>query len=486
MQTQTQSASSNRTSAEVSGSSIIIDDGLDRREQPSIAGKRETKANMNDGIREQMIVSEKQSNEGGIRKEEHEVQSTGSTSTSTPTDCRNIEKQQLEKIRANVIDTKTKISRGQTEDGSFSSNSKAPASKPTQEVSLSSIPSSNIKSPNSTGQPQLRSRSGRVVKKKTFYIEEDEGEQHLKSLRYATDQSKKPQKTTTVNDQKQATPNISNKNDNSSLTSTTAEPTSFEKKGSSVSQKPLAGKEGASPAPAPPGPPGNALGNMACAMPPPYDLPGLMKRFPVPFNVDFSRPPNVTMTKPEPKPGASESNPVDLGQKDSNLFDISGTVAHPPIAPVTATSPASSPTNVAINPVAIANKDASAATTTPTSHTTSSNERNPPQTFLSPITGQPLSKEPRRKPGARECMQISRRFGVKVVPQKYMDILLDYCSRGKLEHLIRMRERLDDHSKLLEYQLAALEDLIREKGAQFSGEVITSFSLDAGEKKSEP
>jgi hypothetical protein len=61
-------------------------------------------------------------------------------------------------------------------------------------------------------------------------------------------------------------------------------------------------------------------------------------------------------------------------------------------------------------------------------------------------------------------MQISRRFGVKVIPQKYMDTLEDYCTRGKVEHLIRMRERLDDHSRMLEAQLAGLEALIKEKG----------------------
>jgi len=42
--------------------------------------------------------------------------------------------------------------------------------------------------------------------------------------------------------------------------------------------------------------------------------------------------------------------------------------------------------------------------------------------------------------------------------------LLDYCSRGKVEHLIRMRERLDDHSRFLEAQLAGLETLVKEKG----------------------
>jgi len=37
------------------------------------------------------------------------------------------------------------------------------------------------------------------------------------------------------------------------------------------------------------------------------------------------------------------------------------------------------------------------------------------------------AKAPRRKPGARECMQISRRFGVNVIPKKYIDTLL-VCS----------------------------------------------------------
>lgn len=33
-------------------------------------------------------------------------------------------------------------------------------------------------------------------------------------------------------------------------------------------------------------------------------------------------------------------------------------------------------------------------------------------------------KEPRRKPGARECMQISRKFGTDVIDEKYFDILM--------------------------------------------------------------
>jgi hypothetical protein len=74
-------------------------------------------------------------------------------------------------------------------------------------------------------------------------------------------------------------------------------------------------------------------------------------------------------------------------------------------------------------------------------------------------------KVPRRKPGARECAQIARRFENRVIPQNYMDTLLDYCSRGKVEHLVRMRERLDDHARYLALQLAGLELLVKEKGA---------------------
>ena len=82
------------------------------------------------------------------------------------------------------------------------------------------------------------------------------------------------------------------------------------------------------------------------------------------------------------------------------------------------------------------------------------------------------SKSSRRKPGARECMQISRRFGADIIPQQYMDILFDYCARGKVEHLIRMRERLDEHSRYLEQQLAGLEMLVLENG----GDANTSLT----------
>jgi hypothetical protein len=49
--------------------------------------------------------------------------------------------------------------------------------------------------------------------------------------------------------------------------------------------------------------------------------------------------------------------------------------------------------------------------------------------------------------------------------------LQDYCTRGKVEHLIRMRERLDEHARFLEAQLAGLEMMIEEKSGQEPGQV---------------
>lgn len=73
-------------------------------------------------------------------------------------------------------------------------------------------------------------------------------------------------------------------------------------------------------------------------------------------------------------------------------------------------------------------------------------------------------KEGRRKPGARECMQLTKKFDATPVDEQSFDILMDYSKRGKVDHLIRMRERLDDHSRFLEAQLAGLEALVKEKG----------------------
>jgi len=86
------------------------------------------------------------------------------------------------------------------------------------------------------------------------------------------------------------------------------------------------------------------------------------------------------------------------------------------------------------------------------------------------LGGAGSKKEPRRKPGARECMQMSRKFNTGVIEQKYFDVLMDYSKRGKVDHLIRMRERMDEHSRFLESQLAGLEALVKEKG-EWNGRV---------------
>lgn len=60
----------------------------------------------------------------------------------------------------------------------------------------------------------------------------------------------------------------------------------------------------------------------------------------------------------------------------------------------------------------------------------------------------------------------------------------DYCTRGKVEHLIRMRERLDDHSRFLESQLAGLEALVKEKGE--TDVVVPPVSVEKHDHASPP
>jgi len=77
-----------------------------------------------------------------------------------------------------------------------------------------------------------------------------------------------------------------------------------------------------------------------------------------------------------------------------------------------AAAPSSQPTQA--NPTQAARADAS------------TNANTAPESSLSTGDGkgQGGSKVPRRKPGARECMQISRRFGVNVIPEQYMETML--------------------------------------------------------------
>jgi hypothetical protein len=154
-------------------------------------------------------------------------------------------------------------------------------------------------------------------------------------------------------------------------------------------------------------------------------------------------PPMSVVVQPAAAMGSVSSPPTSVGTT-SNLKPAPA-VVHTPVASIPPTAPvASAPADASIefNPAVASAPVGSSVMSEQESRET---------------------KVPRRKPGARECMQISRRFGVEAIPQRYMEILTDYCKRGKVEHLIRMRERLDDHARYLESQLAGLEALVQQK-----------------------
>ena len=68
------------------------------------------------------------------------------------------------------------------------------------------------------------------------------------------------------------------------------------------------------------------------------------------------------------------------------------------------------------------------------------------------------SKNPRRKPGARECMQISRRFGAGIIQQNYMDILTVSSSFGSIWvwHSHRITPLSDPHNCVAFRRIIAL------------------------------
>lgn len=282
----------------------------------------------------------------------------------------------------------------------------------------------------------IRSRSGRVVKKKTFLIEEEEGEQHLRAGRSSNDANTKKA--------------LSNKIE----------------KGTSIGANDKTSDNGSSEAKVPHSknrldsnlstmlsvPPGSSSYEHLPSM----RMPRLNPAFPIPLVF----PPSVSNSISARAEALKKYAKLQTGSVPNS--------SKPPIKVSTGVTGTSNKNEKTSN--SVANSQTAFGDSTKTKASVQ---------FLSPITGQPLSKEPRRKPGARECMQISRRFGVNVIPEKYMEVLIDYCSRGKLEHLIRMRERLDDHSKFLEYQLSAFEELVRQKQN-------SSTELDANQATLQP
>jgi hypothetical protein len=283
--------------------------------------------------------------------------------------------------------------------------------------SITSAMANDQQTPASEGgssQSVKTSRSGRQVKRSSFHDEIDQSEQHLRTLRYTPESQRKM-------------------GDSISLPEQIPEFCAPE----SVDSKPPAETTKV------PSPPTSVL-----------DLPPPPPQVPLPASVNVALP---TVAAIAAAPTEVEIE-VDVATKVASST-VTEAVADPvvkqaPLPPVTAEStvtPKLAPT--IMGPIVVVAPVAAAASL--------------PATVPSVALAVDSSKEtkmPRRKPGARECMQISRRFGVREIPQKYMEVLLDYCKRGKVEHLIRMRERLDDHSRYLEAQLAGLEALVKEKG----------------------
>jgi hypothetical protein len=130
----------------------------------------------------------------------------------------------------------------------------------------------------------------------------------------------------------------------------------------------------------------------------------------------------------------SEAPPIEDDKKAEDVSDelppppAEPTVVAPVVLPPATTAPISNetmgppPTATDLTPVAEPLHQAPTVTSAPISHV----DAEPA----------PTSRVPRRKPGARECMQISRRFGAQVIPQKYVQILM--VSRFSLLFSVRL------------------------------------------------
>lgn len=259
------------------------------------------------------------------------------------------------------------------------------------------------------------SRSGRPVKRSTFHDEIEEGDQHLKTNRLATFRPKPK----TPASQKAKSSTTSTKG---TLTSSSTSSAQRKPNPSAPTPKATPVLQGNSPLKTPEILKGKPSFSSPTA---PNAAPGSIPVAPL-VNTSVSPDPLVNAVTHKIVPPAPKPPP-----------------AKPPAAPVTATP-------------------APAATAAGTKMTDSNSSS--PVPSAATTAAQSNEKTPRRKPGARECVQISRRFGVRVIPETYMEILTDYCQRGKVDHLIRMRERLDDHSRFLELQLATLESLVKKNG----------------------
>jgi len=357
--------------------------------------------------------------------------------------------------------------------------------------------------------------SGRTVKRASFYDEVDEGEQHLRSSKSpqesqptshaakaassrSQDSIKMPEKSEPSrkkqkNDEKVAAQTKNTPSDAKSAKSQTKPSKLVKDKDEEMTDPPPIAPVRMKPVLQPPAPPIAAVRMKPVLQPP---TPAIRPSASVPEN-------NSPVVKPGRNTEDAQKPTVNVekkpqGKDETNVIqtNTAPTTTRPEVSKkIEPPAPTSVPPKVDKPPATVARKVMAPKTATPRASPTlvqdiSSNIGSTSgASIFSSFASTPLldpvaleaavkalpepkikaektgiTKTPRRKPGARECMQISRRFGVDIIPEKYMTTLLDYCHRGKVEHLIKMRERLDCHSRFLEYQLAGLEARIKEVG----------------------
>ena len=208
-----------------------------------------------------------------------------------------------------------------------------------------------------------KSRSGRSIKRNSFHDEVEEGEQHLRSQRY-------------IEQQKKALSIIEQKN----------KKMKEEKKNSSASPK-------------------NNENN---------------KKIPTSVISPSQGKSSSQLVEQEPVKSSLDQKETVSNLKKQEQVDN--------LCPTKSNSTTCLPKTSAIESIKTLPQEASTATMMSTNDVVTAPNAFPNVTAPDLTTSNSelviTPKVPRRKPGARECMQISRRFGVQVIQQKYMDTLL--------------------------------------------------------------
>lgn len=274
--------------------------------------------------------------------------------------------------------------------------------------------------------PVKVSRSGRTVKRSSFHDEIDEGDQHLRSGRSSSsgEQLQPPQQPLPLQPPTKKGPIAPEAAAGDDVLTVLTATDAAEEEVSSSSQLP------------------------------PVAVSALHAVLPVGVAASADAGQDTAGVKGEGEGADASHEPMEVPEADSLVLEESPDSSIPAIAPMEVATPRGEPDLIS---------------------STGVESFDPYPTFHHPDAGASSSvgeqesygtdsRAPRRKPGARECMQLSRRFGAQIIADSHVEVLLDYCKRGKVEHLIRMRERLDDHARFLESQLASLEALALETG----------------------